>query len=718
MFPGMRVEAEPLLQRSPGPAGLLSGTTVLKRLQVGDPEATMMTHLPRSHVLWLAGVGLAVPLAASAQADTTRTDTTVFRIEGIRIESQRPITMIGGASGIEVRVDQLPLPAAPTGAEVLREVQGIHVRTNSRGQAEISVRGSESRQVAVLLDGVPLTLGYDARTDLSILPVTSMRELSFVRGMSTLLHGPNVLGGVVEMGVARTARIPSAGSVEFSASVDHVGGYATAVSGTTPFDVGDGRAMIRAGLGYRDSPGMPLAGGVVEPVPTGDDLRLNTDFENLDGFVAARYVAGGGSWTSLSATSHRADRGIAPELGAQDPRLWRYPEIRRTIVALSGGTGDRRTPLGRGDLEASVGYDVGVTDIRSYTSYAYDVIDGSEDGDDRTVTLRLLGDHTLGARGDLRSSFTYADIRHDETVDDTDRAFGQTLLSAAAETVWRLVDRPGSALTALRLSVGGAYDRGTTPVTGGLESLPTIHDWGARAGLSALLNEGSTIVHASVSRRGRFPSLRETYSEALNRFEPNPDLVPEHLLATEIGVTTRLGRGELQVVGFDQRLTDAIRRISLPNGRRQRVNSDELASRGVEVMFSQAVGPITFGGEVTLQAVELTDPATLVNTLPENVPEQMGRVHVTFPSVAAVATTLEAEYTGSQFCIDPNTGADVRLDSGSWLNATLSRAWSWARTGRTVATSVTGVNLADSALYDACGLPRTGRLFRFQVRVF
>ena len=41
--------------------------------------------------------------------------------------------------------------------------------------------------------------------------------------MSTLLHGPNVLGGVVEMGVARTARFPTERSLEFSAGIDHVG---------------------------------------------------------------------------------------------------------------------------------------------------------------------------------------------------------------------------------------------------------------------------------------------------------------------------------------------------------------------------------------------------------------------------------------------------------------------------------------------------------------
>ena len=662
--------------------------------------------------------GLISPNAAAGQVDTTQTDTTVFRIEGIQVQSQRPVTTIGGASAVEVQVDMLPIPAAPTGAEVLKEINGIHVRTNSRGQAEISVRGSESRQVAVLLDGVPLTLGYDARTDLSILPATALEEVSFVRGMSTLLHGPNVLGGVVELGVARTGRFPDTRSTRFNASVDHLGGYSTSAAATLPFTTDHGRGMVRGGVGFRDSPGMPLPGGVTEPITTGDDLRLNTDMSNIDGFLAARYAADGGSWASLSATSHRAERGIAAELGADNPRLWRYPDIRRTIVALSGGTGDRVTPFGRGDLEASIGYDTGITDIQSFSSRSYDIIDGEENGDDRTLTLRLLGDHTLGSRGDLRSSLTYADIRHEEVVDGSFRAFEQELLSAAVENVWRLIDEPVGPFSSLRLSYGGAYDRGSTPVTGGLPSLPAIHYWRARVGLSGLVNDGNTMVHFSASRRGRFPALRESYSEALDLFEPNPDLRPEHLRALEVGVTSRVGSGELQVVGFQQTLTDAIRRISLPNGRRQRVISEELSSIGVELLFSQTLGRIDIGGEVTLQAVELTDPATLVNTQPENVPEQAASAYVRIPLGAGVRSTFEADYTGAQFCIDPDSGSDVRLDGGSWFNATLSKVWPWAGGGGSrVETSVSALNITDTALYDACGLPRAGRLLRFQVSV-
>jgi len=245
-----------------------------------------------------------------------------------------------------------------------------------------------------------------------------------------------------------------------------------------------------------------------------------------------------------------------------------------------------------------------------------------------------------------------------------------------------------------------------------------MEGWGARAGLSATVDGGRTLLHAGVSRRGRFPSLREAYSEALDTFVPNPDLGPENLVAMEAGVTTGFGNGELQVVLFRHDLSDAIRRITFPDGRRQRVNSDELESRGVEVFASRSLGPIRAGGDLRLQAVDLIDPGTAISSEPENVPEQEGRAWAEWVPSAGVRLRGEAEYTGPQFCQDPSTGADVELDGGTWLNALVSKVWSVGGPLDRVETTLRGSNLTDTALYDQCGLPRPGRALTMQVRLF
>jgi hypothetical protein len=665
--------------------------------------------------------GLALPGGAGAQVrDTTRADTSVFRLMGISVQAARPVTTIGGTSAIEVLVDSLAVVPGARLDQVLRQIPMIHVRTNSRGEAEITLRGSESRQVAVLMDGVPLSLQWDGRTDASVLPATAIQELTFTRGLSSMLYGPNVLGGVVEVGVGHGAMRPPHAVMSASGGYDGVGGYGTGASLAIPADNEGGSWLIRAGVGYRSSPGQPLAKGVEEAVPTEDDLRLNTDTDHKDGFFAARYSANSGAFLSLAGSGFRSERGIAAELGSPSARFWRYPKVERFITVLSAGTGDRETFLGgRGDIEASVGYDVGRTDIDAFADRSYGQVTSFEDGDDRTLTARLLGDHTLGARADLRGAFTWADIFHREIIPTGRFEYQQRLWSVGLETVVRVVERPGSTV---RLSVGGALDGASWPKTGDKPGMGGMTNWGARAGLTATANGGNTLFHTGVSHRGRFPALRETFSGALNRFEPNPSLQPEFLTAFEGGVTTRFGGAEFQTIVFHHRLNDAIVRITQPDRRFKRINRDQMRSTGLELMASRAFGAVSLSGDLTLQTVDLIDPTTSEEREPENQPSTFGSISARFPLVLGMQAGTEARFTSSNYCLDLDTGEDRRLSGGTQINADVSRVWqivsratSWLTR---VEARVAVDNAGDIALYDQCGLPQPGRLLRFEVRLF
>jgi hypothetical protein len=139
-----------------------------------------------------------VPVGAQVR-DTVPADSVLYELEGVSVEAFRPLVTVGGTSGVEARVDSMGLAPSPSLEAVLREMPLLHIRMNSRGEAEVLARGSDSRQVAVLMDGIPLTLNWDARADVSTLPGAAPQEIRFFRGLSTMLHGPNTLGGVVEL---------------------------------------------------------------------------------------------------------------------------------------------------------------------------------------------------------------------------------------------------------------------------------------------------------------------------------------------------------------------------------------------------------------------------------------------------------------------------------------------------------------------------------------
>jgi iron complex outermembrane receptor protein len=461
---------------------------------------------------------------------------------------------------------------------------------------------------------------------------------------------------------------------------------------------------------------------VTEPVPADGDLRLNTDLTNTDGFLALRYFSYGGAWLAFSGSAFRAERGIAAELGVDDgARFWRYPHVARTLAVMSAGTGDRATPLGRGDLEASVGLDFGRTEIDSYTDRRYATSDGFENGNHRTLTARILGDHTLGGRGELRLALTGSEIRYDEFLPAGEARYRQRLWSVGTETAWRLIERRG-AVDWLRVSVSGAYDVGQTPEAGGRPPLDMRTALGVRAGASMSLHGGHTLLHGAVSRRARFPALRELYSGALNRFAPNPDLEPERLLAIEAGVTTRLGNVDLQAVGFRHQMNDAVVRVLLPDGRFMRVNRNRLRSLGVELMLSAAVGRVALTGDLTAQTVDLTDPEAGATNRPENLPEIFGGAKAQIPLPLGLRLATEARVEGNQFCIDPGTGEDAELSAGATVGAELARTWNLRPEGGgwfgRLETRVSMDNVNDVALFDQCGLPQPGRMVRVQVRVF
>jgi iron complex outermembrane recepter protein len=667
-------------------------------------------------LLMLSVLADAGPARCAVPADTASVE-----IEGLTIFGTHPLTTRGGSSAIRATLDSLPIPAAGSLEQVLRSLPALHLRTNSRGEAEISVRGSESRQVAVLVDGAPLTLSWDGRTDVSVIPWGALRQVTLARGLSTMLSGPNVLGGAIEFESGAAGGGPGPASFQVRSGADQVGAFGASAATTTARTMPGGVFTLRAGIGHRDSPGVPLARGVVEPIPS-DGLRVNTDLAESDGFASARFDRGDGSWVSLAGSAFRAERGIAAELGVSAPRFWRYPFIARSLTVLSGGSGVRRAPWGgESSLRASFGADVGRTEIDAFDSRTYERLLSQEDGDQRTYSMRILGTQTLGRRADLRLAVTSGDLTYDERLQPggTSR-YRHRLWSVAGESMVRLPLAGGGALEEIDLSLGGAFDRSTNPLAGGKPALGPRNQWGGRAGVSARLAGGAVTVHAGASRRARFPSLRELYSGALGRFDPNPALEPEKLVATEAGVTLRSPSGTLQLVGYHQRLSDAVVRIlTRPKGPYRRVNQEGLRSVGVELLGSRTVGRFTLDGSLVAQSVELLDPSAALEH-PENLPEVSGGLHLALSLPRRLALGAGAHYIGDQFAIDPDRGDLTTLAARARVDADLGRTWCLgAGAGRisTFHARIAVENLTDEAIHDAIGLPEPGRTIRLELRL-
>ena len=675
--------------------------------------------------VFIVGV-LFTPLAGAAQnpPDSIHPDS-VRLLGGITVSVARPALTSGGSSSVVISLDSLGSLPAPSMEQVLRSMPLIQIRSNSRGEMQPALRGSEDRQIAILMDGVPLTIGWDHRTDMSIIPLTSARSVTLVRGLSSVLYGPNTLGGVVEVDVARAeSRVGSVDPLAIGLSLDGTGGTNVSLTGGHLVDDRDSQWVFRGGAGFNDRKGVPIAKGAFDDPDlrqqflSADALRLNSDAHRIDGFFNARYRADEAGWASVSASGYDVERGVPPEAHQDDPRLWRYPKQRRLLAAISGGTGQRETGAGSGDLEASLGFDAGSTLIQQFSSEMYDTVDETEASDDLVLTARLLGDHTLGRRADVKASATYADVTHDEelTVGGSN-AYRQRLWSVGVETEFRFGSSDLSSI-----SLGGAFDGADTPESGDKPTFGRTGDFGVRVGMSSLVADG-VLVHGGVSRRSRFPSLRELYSGALGRFEPNPDLRPETLLGSEAGFTATRTFGEVQLVGFHHRLHDGIVRRSVVGAdlvsRFQRVNQHEVQSTGVELLLVGTFGAATATGDLTLQRVKGFDGDGSEVAL-EYEPAIAGKVGLELPLPQSFRASSQLRFMGDQMCQNPEAGGLQSLGSSASVDATVRRVFSLGGSGALshVDASVSLRNVTDALVFDQCGLPQPGRLFQVQFRIW
>jgi iron complex outermembrane receptor protein len=498
-------------------------------------------------------------------------------------------------------------------------------------------------------------------------------------------------------------------------AIDHTG--AGSVDGGFGGVIGsETQLLLRGGAGFRSRGDLPIPKGIEQPPPALPGERLNSDAEQVNGFLSARLQAKGGAWASLSSLAYTARRGVPPELHVADPRLWRIPDISRWTTVLAGSSGW----FGTGEnwqLGGSVGLDFGQSEIDVFETPGYEEVVGGEEGDDRTLTYRLFVDHSFGSDL-LAAAFTFADADHDERIEPGDEAsYSQRLWSGAVEfekTLFHRGDGSGVAIT-----VGGSLDGSDTPETGGRPEREALWDWGGKLTGSWTLAGGVTRLHAGLSRRARFPSLRELYSGALGRFVPNPELGSERLIVVEAGVTVSASNWTVQGVAFHQRLNDAVVRTGLGDGRFTRENRDRIQSTGIELLGSLRWRSFFGSVDLTLQNVDLDDPtAPEDQRRPEYQPSVSGSLELGVRAPLAIDTRLLIDHIGRRYCVNPDLGSDQELASSTALGFQLWRDWS-LRAGplRRFRALAALENLTNGEIYDQCGLPRPGRVFRVQLEI-
>jgi len=681
----------------------MPGPTVSARRGV---SVTQTMHALR-FTLALAALAPAL-LSAQQPAPTARPDSTAKPLHPVVVRERQRARAVGGSAIVEVAVDSVRTAPAANLDAVLRTVPFVGVRTNSRGETELSLRASDSRQPAVLLEGVPLTLGWDSRTDASVIPLSAATGIRVGRTLSSLMLGPNISSGTIEVGLTEgltaTRRLLTLGT-------DQTGALGFSGSAGAPITIGTGTLAVLGGGGVRHRPDLVAPDALTRRVTKG--RRDNTDLTQRDYVSGVRYTTATGASFGLTVTGARGARGVMAEDHLTTPRFWRIPQVDRDVAILSATSGWMSTPLGSGSVDLRVGRSRGTQRIDQYTDSSYRTLGTTERGDDATTTTRLILEHSVGSRGEIGLGISSATIDYDETLGAaTPVAYRQRLSSVALETDWELPRQ-------LRFSLSGSRDQAEHPLTGGRAPLGARQEWGARAGLSKTLLGPGIQLNAAMTRRARFPALRELYSGSLQRFVPNPDLRPERLISSEVSALWQRGAGEVQATLFRQQLDDAVVRVTRPDRTFIRVNANAQRTQGLELFGAWRGADRTFLADLTVQDPQLIDQVSGARSAPEYVPHLRGSVTAIVPIATRTRLTTAATTTGAQSCLNPDRGTRETIAAATRLDALIDRDITLDARGLWSALRVSiGVdNLLDRLTYDQCGLPQMGRTFRIGLQL-
>ncbi|MEL2240849.1 TonB-dependent vitamin B12 receptor BtuB [Leclercia adecarboxylata] len=171
--------------------------------------------------------------------------------------------------------------------EVMSRLPGVDIAQSGGMGANSStfIRGTESRHVLVLIDGIPLNnAGISNSPDLSQIPVSLIQRVEYIRGPRSALYGSDAIGGVINIITGRDK--PGA---EINASVGSKGyqsydGSFQLVLDKTKITLGGNYNYTRGfDIDAADAPRQPDRDGFMSKSLFGSVEQQITD--NLSGFV-------------------------------------------------------------------------------------------------------------------------------------------------------------------------------------------------------------------------------------------------------------------------------------------------------------------------------------------------------------------------------------------------------------------------------------------------
>ena len=584
--------------------------------------------------------------------------------------------------------------------EALNTQAGVALSRNSRNEETISIRGFDSRQVPVFLDGVPQYVPYDGYVDFGRFTTFDLSEVRVVKGAASLLYGPNIMGGAVNL-VTRKPRKDYEGDIRM--------GTASGDERKVAINLGSnqGSWYVQTGVSYLDANNYPLGAGFKDKkaIPTDKGKRENAYRTDKKFALKLGYTPNETDEYVLSYSKQEGEKGNPVYTGdtGKGIRYWRWPYWNKDSLYFISST-----DLGQDlTLKTRLYHDTYENLLEAYTNDSYNITLNNNNFpstyEDETYGAAVELINRTFAAHDLHLAMHYKGDHHtDKNPNSANKEYKDITYSLALEDnvslneQWRL--RLGASHEEREAKKVYHWPTGKTTATNGLAEV-----------IYSLDSQAETF--ASVAYKTRLPTIKNRYSAGMGSALPNPDLKPETALHGELGLRGTLGRGASGEVSlFYSDINDAIQTAVVNSTEcggstcNQAQNVGHARHKGVELTLNQNLNEqVQMGLAYTyLKRDNLSDKQERLTDTPKH--RIYAHMNYRFTSFLVWQNGVEAEQ-GRQASYR-SAAKFKEMDSFALLNTELS--WQ-VQENLSLAGGVNNITNKNYELSD--GFPMPGRVF-------
>lgn len=587
----------------------------------------------------------------------------------------------GNTSVTREEIDDFNRENVQTALDLLPGVTKID--GGQRNESFVYVRGFDSRQVPLFIDGIPVYVSYDGNADLARFTTYDVASIEVAKGFSSVLYGPNTLGGAINI-ISRKPVKAFEGNVGVGIRSNdkfNSNGKSTHVN----LGTNQGMWYAQFGLSYLDLEPYTLSRDFQPTSRQPSSERRNSYSTDKKVNVKFGLTPNATDEYAISYIKQEGEKGSPPYAGTlltgnAANNQWVWPAWNKESIYFISNT--------------AIGSDSYIK-TRAYYDKFYNELLTSSITTPATDTS-IYNDHTYGgsvelgtklsARNTLKVAVHIKKDFHSEhrVLSRPVQKFEDQTTSISIEDTHRITDK-------LDLIVGASYDKRDGKKAQDYTVALGVFD--TKLGNDSAFNPQAGLIYKTsatgnayltVAKKSRFPTIKDRYSTGMGISLANPDVKAEYSTNYQLGINENISPNtRVEAAVFYNDITDMLERATVASTAcggttcQQLQNVSKVSSKGIELGINSFVTKtVEVGGNYTyIDRKNKSNALALIN-VPRNkvfaytkwAATEKLKVIASVDHNSDIVSTTDRLRVASSFTL-VNTKVSYALDSGVTIDA-------------------------------------------------